>query len=175
MSPRVVASFVGLQLGWFACVLGGASGHPALGPAIVLPSLALHVWLQPAEARGREALVLAAASLLGFVIDTALLRTGVIVLADAKVSPPWLVALWPNFAAATAPAGSLAGLANRPLLGALLGAVAAPFAYDAGARLGAVALGGGRLPALAIIGAAWALFVPAFVALRYTLTDRRME
>ena len=166
MRARAVASFVALQLGWFACVLGAARGRSWLGPAVVLATLVLHVRLQPARDRGRETLVLALASVVGFLVDTLLLRTGVIVLADAAVSPSWLVALWPNFAAATAAGGSLATLARRPLLGALLGAVAAPLAYDAGARLGAIGLDPDRLRSLIIIGVAWAGVLPVFFALR---------
>jgi len=111
-----------------------------------------------------EALQAAQRALLGFVVDTLFLRGGVFTLGGAETSPAWLVVLWPNTAAATAPGGSLAALARRPLLAALLGAIAAPFSYDAGARLGALALGPGR--ALAIIAIVWTAVLPAFFGLR---------
>jgi hypothetical protein len=90
----------------------------------------------------------------------------------AASSPAWLVALWPNVAAATAPGGSLVALARRPLVAALVGAIAAPASYVAGARLGALALDGDRPRALAIIAIAWATVLPTFFALRTHLETR---
>jgi hypothetical protein len=81
-------------------------------------------------------------------------------------------ALWPNAAAATAPGGSLVALARCPLLALLVGAVAAPASYVAGARLGALALDGDRPRALAIIAIVWAAVLPAFFALRTHLGTR---
>jgi hypothetical protein len=166
---RGALSFAALQLGWFACVLGAARGAAWLGPAVVLVTLAIHVGALPAPARAHEALVLSLAAIAGFVIDSALLRVGVVTVAGAALSPPWLVALWPNFAATTATGGSLAALARRPWLGAVLGAVAAPFAYEAGARLGAITLDASRARALVVIGVAWAPVLPALFALRARL------
>lgn len=166
MKVRSVASFVVLQLGWFACVLGATNGHAWFGPAFVAAALALHVRLQPSGARAREAVVLALTAFFGFLVDTALLRAGVLELTGAELSPAWLVALWPNFAAATAPGGSLGSLARRPLLGALLGAVAAPLAYAGGVRFGALALHHNRVAALIAIGVVWSAVLPALFALR---------
>jgi len=166
MTSRAVLSFAFMQVGWFACVLGAAREYPWLGPAIVLEGLAVHVWAQPRGARVNEVLILAFAAVLGFLVDTALLRGGVMSVAGAAVSPAWLVALWPNLGAATARGGSLASLERRPILGVLLGLLGGPLAYDAGVRLGAIGVAGGRLGALAIIGAAWSLVLPALFFLR---------
>ena len=160
---RALASFVGLQLGWFACVLGAAHGRPWLGPVVVLVALSVHVARQ--HSSGREALVLGFAAVLGFVVDTALLRTGVLQL-EGLVAPPWLVALWPNFAAATARGGLLDALRGRPLVGALVGAVGGALAYDAGARLGPIALDAPRIVALAVIAVVWSAVLPSLFALR---------
>ena len=160
---RAFASFVGLQLGWFACVLGAAHGRPWLGPVVVLVALSVHVARQPS--RGREALVLGVAALVGFVVDTALLRTGVLHMAGL-VAPAWLVALWPNFAAATARGGLLDALRARPRLGAVAGAVGGALAYDAGARLGPIALDAPRLTALVVIAVVWSAVLPSLFALR---------
>ena len=161
---RALASFVWLQVGWFACVLGPLRGVPWLGPAVVLVGLALHVARQ--EGRRRELVVLAGAAAVGFAVDTALLRTGAIAIGGASVSPLWLVALWPNFAATTGRDGSLQALARRPVLAALVGAVGGPAAYAGGARLGAIALGASTAAALAAVAVAWTLFVPALFAFR---------
>jgi hypothetical protein len=117
--------------------------------------------------------VLVAAAIFGFVVDTALRRSGVIVLADTQIAPMWLVALWPNVAASTAPSGSLGTLSARPLLGALLGAVAAPLAYEAGSRLGAIGFDPRRLRALLTIGVVWSGVLPIFFATRSLVGEWR--
>jgi len=155
-----------------ACVIGVAHGHAWLGPLFVLAALAVHVGFRPPGARALEVCVLALTALLGVLVDTCLLREGVIAIKGAVSSPAWLVALWPNAAAATAPGGSLVALARRPLLAVLVGAVAAPASYVAGARLGAIALDGDRPRALAIIAIVWAAVLPAFFALRTHLGTR---
>jgi hypothetical protein len=164
MSVRAVLSFMGLQLGWFACVLGAARGYPWLGPVVVLVALSMHVGKQRGSAR--EIFFLGITAVVGFVVDTALLRFGVLRIPGTTISPPWLVALWPNFISTTAEGGLLSSLPRRPLLASLLGAVGGPAAYDAGARLGAIELGSHRLVTLAIVGVVWAVVVPALVLLR---------
>ena len=166
MNARAVISFVALQAGWFACVLGAARGYPWLGPSVVFVGLAIHVGTQPKAWRAKEVLVLALAAVLGFLVDSALLRAGVMTVAGAAVSPPWLVALWPNLAAVTARGGSLGSLERRPILRVLLGVAGGPFAYGAGVRLGAIGLAESRLGALAIIGAAWSVVLPTLFCLR---------
>jgi len=110
--------------------------------------------------------VLTASAFLGFVVDTTLLRCGVIARADTEVSPPWLIALWPNAAAATAPGGSLAFLANRRWLAACVGGLGGAVAYDAGSRLGALGLGESPWRSLGVIGVAWSSVLPIFFWLR---------
>ena len=166
MNGRALASFVVLQAGWFACALGAANGVGWVGPAVVLAALVVHVGRGPSSARGREVVFLAAAALVGFVVDTALLRLGVLVIPGAAVAPAWLVALWPNFAATTGKGGLLSSVARRPLVAAALGAVGGPLAYDGGARLGALGLHASRLGALAVLALVWAAVVPALFALR---------
>jgi hypothetical protein len=164
--PSTLLSFAVMQAGWFACVAGSAHGHPWLGPGVVSAGLAHHVATRPRTERAGEVAVLALAALLGFVVDTALLRGGAISLGGAAVSPPWLVALWPNLAAATAREGSLDSLERRPVIGALLGLIGGPLAYDGGAHLGAMGFSNDRLVALAIIGAAWSPVLPLLFWIR---------
>ena len=71
--PRAVVSFVGLQMVWFACVLGAAHGYTWLGPIVFVPVLAVHLRTQARGARRKELALLALAALAGFLVDTALL------------------------------------------------------------------------------------------------------
>ncbi len=167
-----VRSFAAMQLGWFAAVLGAAHGQAWVGPAVVLPMLALQVRLQPPAVRAQEVLVLATAAVIGLLVDTAFLRAGVVAIGGARIAPAWLVVLWPSVAAAMAPAGSLGWLARRPILAVLVGAIAGPIAYDAGARLGAISLDRGRL---FLIGVAWSGGIPLFLALRSRLVRPKGE
>lgn len=164
MSARAVISFVVLQVSWFACVLGAARGYPWIGPVVVLVVLTVHVGKQPAPAR--ELVILGISAVVGFLIDTAFLRFGVVRIPSSMLSPPWLVALWPNFISTTAKSGLLRSLPRRPLLAGLLGAVGGPLAYDSGARLGAIELGDHRVAALAIVGVVWGAVVPALAVMR---------
>ncbi len=167
MSVRAILLFLWSQVGWFACVLGAARGHVWLGPVVVAVSLAVHVGRR--RERLREGAVLAVSALVGFLVDTALLRAGVVRISGAAFPPLWLVALWPNFISTTAEDGILRSLPRRPLLAAILGAIGGPLAYDAGARLGAIALGPNRLVSLAVVGLVWAAAVPALVTVRARL------
>jgi len=57
------------QAGWFACVLGGASGRPWLGAAVGLAAVLVHLAL--VERRADEARLVAFAALAGTAIDSA--------------------------------------------------------------------------------------------------------
>ncbi|MBM4362066.1 MAG: DUF2878 domain-containing protein [Deltaproteobacteria bacterium] len=175
MTLRAALSFVTLQIGWFSCVLGAAHGLPWIGPVVVLVGLGWHLRAQPAAARRSEVVVLAMAAGLGLVFDTAVLRLGGMTARGATLSPPWLVALWPNVAAATAPSGALARLSGRPFLAALVGALGGAAAYDGGARLGAIELAGDRRTALAGIAIAWAVVLPILLWLRRSCDPRVAE
>ena len=88
---------------------------------------------------------------------------------DAALPPPWMIALWANFA--TTLNLSLAGLQNRPGLAALLGLVGGPLAYWGGAGLGAMTFIA-PLPALITLALGWALLTPLLLTLAATLARR---
>ena len=151
------------QAAWMASVLGAAHGRPWLGPIAALAVVAWHL------ARARrvlpEALLLAAALALGAAFESLLVlggwlrfETGI----PAIGAPAWMIALWAAFA--TTLNVSMRMLHRRRIVAAALGAVAAPLAYYAGSRLGAVefvSLGA----ALAVIGAGWVVLMPVLVSL----------
>lgn len=87
----------------------------------------------------------------------------------AALPPPWMIALWANFA--TTLNLSLAGLQTRPWLAALLGLVGGPLAYWGGAGLGAMTFVA-PLPALIALALGWALLTPLLLALAATLARR---
>ncbi|MBP2684960.1 MAG: hypothetical protein H6Q79_2999 [Deltaproteobacteria bacterium] len=170
---RLLGNLVAFQAGWFACVLGAANGRYLLGPAVVAAGVALHLALS--EDRTGQTLLLAAAAVLGLVVETALSAIGATAPARDAIPSPlpplwlialwpnWLIALWPNFGAALPV--SLRFLRGKTALSAVLGAVAGPGAYYGGARLGALSFPGGDGFGLALLAVVWAVSVPLLVRL----------
>lgn len=164
MSLRLLNLFT-FQIGWLACVLGAGRDRPLLGPAVVAMFLGLYLWLSPSRSRsGRFILTV---GLIGATIDTLLGIVGVFTFRagvfPAWACPPWLVALWLNFASALE--SSLSWLARRTVLAAALGAVAGPLSYYAGDALGALQLSHHRTVSVMILAILWGTLLPALMRL----------
>lgn len=154
-------NFLASQLGWFACVLGAAHGHPWFGGLLALVLIGLHLRATPD--RRREASLIATAAAIGLVADTLLLNAGRQTYASPwpggiPLAPLWIVVLWAQFA--TTLRWSLRWLLGRPLLATALGAAAGPLAFRAGEALGAVRFGPNRILSLVALGAVWAVALP---------------
>lgn len=162
------------QAGWFACVLGAASGRPGWGAAAALTLIAAHLLL--VRDRGEELRLILFAGALGAAVDTLQLRLGVfsfpsgqLAFGPAGLAPPWIVVMWMQFA--TLFRFCLRWLGGRYLLSGLLGLVGGPLSFLAGERLGAVVFLAPRGRGLAILAAVWALAMPALV----WAADRRRD
>ncbi len=145
-------NFIAYQLAWFACVLGAAHGMAWAGAAFALTVAALHLALRPTK---REIKLIAVAALVGFVVDSALVRTHQVEFAAgmAAWAPLWMVSLWIAFA--TTLNHSLSWLTRRPWIAAPAGAAGGPLAYAAGAKLGALQISA-PLTGFALIAVFWA-------------------
>jgi len=138
---RNLLSFLSFQGAWFVAVEGAARGSMWAGPAAVAVVAAVHVARSARPAR--ELAFLLGVGLAGTLADTALHALGCTSYPTSREAwpfllvPPWITALWIAFA--TQAGTSLAWLASRPRLAALLGAVGGPLSYLAGVRIGAVA------------------------------------
>lgn len=160
MPWRSLAEWAGFQAVWFACALGAAQGlnWPGVAAAalFLLVTLAGRGWSRP--------LVVAvlASGAFGAVGESLLSATGLLLhAADPAmpgVAPAWIIALWLAFGATVPAMQALLGSGLRRA--ALVGAVAGPLAYVAGARLGALQFPAGLWPAVAAIGLIWALALP---------------
>ena len=160
----MILNVVLFQLGWFACVLGAASGYAREGAIAAALLVALHI--ARAARPKREAMLAGAAAVLGFLFESALLQAGWVrfeagVLLEGA-APYWMVALWALFA--TTLNESMRMLQTRPWIAAAFGAVGGPLAYYAGARMGALDLvqPAAMLTALAL---GWALATPLLLSL----------
>lgn len=156
---RLVVNFVAFQLGWFACIWGAANDMPAAGTTIAALVVGVHLFcaVRPLE----ELKLIIVAVVAGAVFDSLLLATGFVqfhsVTFISGLAPYWILALWALFA--TTLNVSLSWLRGRWLLAAVLGAIAGPLSYWAGARLGAAMLVQ-PMPAIAAMAAEWAIAMP---------------
>jgi len=160
---RLAVNVVGVNAGWFACVLGAAHGLHWLGPVVVAGLLALHLALnRPWQA---ELPLAAAGGAFGFVFDSLLIGCGVYEaerwVLPAPLTAIWLVALWVNFALVLNVA--LGWLQGRWALAAALGFVGGPAAYYSGQRLGALRLAPPLWRSLVVLGIAWAVAIPVLL------------
>lgn len=157
---RVLVNLVAFQLCWLAAVLGAAASVPWLGPLFAAVWLPIHVRATGAF-RVVETKLIVAAGALGYVLDSVLVLSGGMSFpTQAQLGAPttlWMVTLWLGFAATLRHA--LGWMRGRYLLGALLGAIAGPFAYWSGSKLGAVVLSD-SVPSLLMVGVEWLIAMP---------------
>ncbi|MGH8549096.1 MAG: DUF2878 domain-containing protein [Methylococcales bacterium] len=161
-------NIIGFQLGWLACVLGGAHGWPWLGMLLSLPVLAWHFWhAQPAWQEVRLLLLVA---LSGGVLDQAMLSLTLVSYPAEnwpdQILPAWMWMLWMLFAS-TLNVG-LRWLRGHAIAAVLFGLAGGPLAYFGASRLGAIDLVGG-LGTLSIISLAWGVLTPALIWLSIRL------
>jgi len=140
MNPRtrLIINFIGFQVVWFACVLGGAHDLLWAGPVAVAPLIVWH--LGNAAEPAAELRLLLIGTLLGSLFDQTLLSTGWIAYPESGwpvwLLPPWMFALWLGFC--TTLNVSMRWLRTMPLIAVAFGAIGGPAAYWAGVKLGAM-------------------------------------
>jgi hypothetical protein len=160
----MLVNFIAFQIGWFACVLGGANGWPWLGVLVMIAVVTRHLY-QATQPRAELTLIVLS-GLLGFGADSLLTGLGLLHFPSGQfheaLSPYWMVAMWMLFA--TTLNVSLRWLKPYLALAALLGAVAGPLAYYAGARLGGVSFAD-PLTGLIAVGGVWALAMPLLLVI----------
>jgi hypothetical protein len=65
VDPKIALNFIGCQVAWSACVLGGANDRALAGTLVAAAVIVLHLAL--ARRPAPEALLIVAASLIGLV------------------------------------------------------------------------------------------------------------
>ena len=160
----MLLNLIVFQIGWFACVLGGAHGWPWLGVVVTVVVVALHLY-RAARPRMETALILSS-GVLGFLADSLLTGMGLLRFPSGQwhpqFAPYWMVAMWMLFA--TTLNVSLRWLKSRLGLAALLGAVAGPLAYYGGAKLGGVSFDKPLAGSIAVAGV-WTLAMPLLLVM----------
>ncbi len=177
IAPRVWLYFVVGQAGWFVCVLSAARGVAWIGGAFVLATVVWHATRVAAPVP--ELKLVATAVLIGALWESLLVASGLLVYPGGALiggtAPWWLLALWALFAVQF---NVLFGwLKRRLFLAAMVGALAGPLSFRAGAALGAVRFGDPVLSLFAL-SVGWAVLMPLMLALArrwdgvHVLTDQ---
>ena len=171
---RSVWSVIGLNIGWFACVLGAAGDRHWLGIVVVSSLGGIHVFVIGKE-KWLPAMLLALVSLLvGFVLDTGLIGRGAYEpnrwLMPTPISTIWLFMLWINFSFALNE--SLKWFQAHLFVAAILGFVFGPLAYLGASRLGAVQLSSPVPSSLVLVGIAWFIAMPLMSLVAKSLYHR---
>ncbi len=156
---KTLFPLVAFNVGWFACVLGGAQGWPILGSLVALAIVTTHISL---SARPAQEIQLALFSgLIGVLFESLLAGAGLLSFQSGVILPGtaaiWIVVMWINFAPLLNTAFRF--LQGKPILAALVGLAGGPLAYLGGQGLGAVEIHGG-IAGLAVIGVIWAISMP---------------
>ncbi len=152
---------------WFACVLGAAWRMPVAGVVVAVGVLGAHLLLSPQ--RSHELILIAAAGILGFVIDSSQAFAGIFAFASRGpvewLCPLWLAAIWMAFASTLN--ASMSWLDGRYLIAAGLGAVGGPLSYAYGAKLGAMTITSPHFSL--VLATVWALAMPALLWINQAL------
>ena len=141
------------NVAWLVCVLGGSA--VALPVAILV--IAIHlIWFS--NSRAEIGLVLVVV-LLGVVVDSVLIRSGLLVSPDGGHWPPlWLVCLWGLFA--TTLSHSLKWFHTHLGLALIVGGIAGALTYLAGTRLSDFALREPQSMTLVAMFLVWCVVFP---------------
>ena len=161
------------QIGWFACVLGGASHRPWAGCLIALILVGVHLAL--AVERSLEVRLVVLATGVGAVVEMMQIAAGTYRFTSGTVTdalpPPWLLAMWAQFA--TTLRFSLRSVVTRPVPAVLFGAAGGPIAFLAGERLGAVTLLPPLAQGLLRLSISWAIALVVFSAVVLRIAPER--
>jgi hypothetical protein len=162
---------LGYQLTWFVTVIGVSHGKAWTG--IVTSALFCGSQLVWSRWRRLDLLLIAAALLLGALLDGALAMTGLVQYpgsspaAPVSSAPAWILSLWAAFA--TTITRSLGWLRGRPWTAFVLGAVGGPLAYLGAARgWGVVRLAPPTWQPMLVLALGWAGALVLLVVLAKT-------
>jgi hypothetical protein len=160
--------FVVGQIGWLVCVLSAARGTPWIGVTFAALLIVLHLWrvTRPFE----ELRLLMSVVMIGGAWESALVFFGLLTYPSGTViqglAPLWILALWALFAAQFNT--TYRWLKTRLKMAALLGAIAGPLSFRAGAALGALSFAKPWAASVAL-SVGWAALLPLVA----TLSRRR--
>ena len=165
----VPINFIVFQVCWFACVMGAANNLWWLGPLLVLITVPLQIYLLT-KGYWAQVLFVIICGISGFLLETAMIAGNVYTPASQEwgiICPPWMAALWFNFAMLVSI--SLSWLKGKYLLALLLGGLFGPLAYWGGEKLGALTVADAFWQGYFPLAVLWALALPFLILLQKRL------
>lgn len=154
---KSIHTLIAFKLSWLAVVFGAVWSMEWIGLLAVSAFTAFEVF-----GRKRNWLLIPAivVGVLGYAVDNAYVLTGLLRFNDSAggIAPYWMALLWVNFALVVE--HGLSWLQDRPIVGAVLGAIGGPMAYLAGVRLELITFVAPPLIAITIIALTWAAAMP---------------
>ena len=152
-------------LAWFLGIIFAARQAPWLAGLTLTVFILMQLIYQIKISKKTKGLVFVICmfTLLGFFVDTLLLRFGLIHFAAnpfTTIAPVWMILLWTNFSLVFY--AFLDNFFKRYLLLAALSLILFPLAYALGSKMGAANLPYGYLSTM-ILGVIWAFFLPFFL------------
>ncbi len=148
-----ITNAVLFQVGWFVCILCGNFWAGVFTLTAIIFHF-IHV-----QQRREDAIAVLISIALGLLHDSLLLHSGQIQFVESAYMPPlWLVCLWALLGITLN--HSLVWIYSRPLLSALLGAIAAPLSYLAGVSLSSAEWSSPLVHVLPIIAIMWLAVLP---------------
>lgn len=152
-------------LGWLICMHQAKGPHPYLGPLAVLGILIYHFIVT--KDRWADAILCLSLALLGTIIDTIYILTGVFSFEGGynhfpSIAPLWITSIWMLYAISIN--HSLSWMRYNILLAAGMGAGGAISSYIVGVKLGAAHPLLGPYASLIVVGCIWAVITPLTLA-----------
>ena len=174
---RSVWSVLGLNIGWFACVLGAAWKIHWLSIAIVLLLVIIHLFVIGKKSLLPAILLGLASLVIGFVLDSILIAIGTYepnrLLMPAPITTIWLLMLWLNFSLVLNE--SLKWFQKHLFAAAIMGSVFGPLAYLAASRLGAVKIMTPVSRSLLMVAVAWFIAMPLMSVIAKSLYQNSLR
>ncbi|MFT3931915.1 MAG: DUF2878 domain-containing protein [Spongiibacteraceae bacterium] len=169
----IVIDAISFQLLWFIAV----QGNDLFAAIAAVAHIALYQFMR-AVTRAQWCFI-AAVALTGGLIDTLIGTTGIIAFHGTltisvhdwtwQIAPLWLWCLWLGFA--TTLLRSLSLLNHRPILAALIGSVAGPLSYWAGATLSGSIFMRPLVHVIIFEAVMWAVLLPALLYITRAVTN----
>jgi hypothetical protein len=163
-NKNVAVYFILGQVGWFACVLSAARGESWLGIGVAAVLVAMHLWRVPRPLE--EVKLLLAVMVIGGSWESVVVKCGLLTYPSSMsidgLAPAWLPALWVVFAAQINT--TYVWLKTRLIAASLLGMVAGPLSFRAGAALGALHFAK-PVPAFGTLAVGWGVLLPGVILL----------
>ena len=162
----MIFNFIGFNVSWFGLILLGDSFIP-----FTLCWLASHLYL--CRWRVVEIKLILSIVAIGATIDSLLIFAGVFEFGDRVFIPLWLITLWAAFGSTIS--HSLHYLAKHKLWQFVIGTIAPPLSYLAGASFLAVELGQSKVTTFFLLAPIWGVLLVVFFSIHNELHRKENE